>query len=148
MLPRINRLRRRSDVQRVRQQGRRWRHPLAILLVLPTEQMMTQMDEVSDPDCRSLSRFAFSASRRVGYAVSRNRAKRLLRAAVYSNLARIEPGWDCLIIAREETPQASFGEVERAVLQLLSRSRLIAQYPQPAWSQRVGTHDKSNNVPS
>lgn len=98
---------------------------------------MNQMGEVIELVPRPVTRFAFSASRRVGHAVSRNRAKRLLRAAVHSNLASIEPGWDCLFIAREETPQASFSEVERAVNQLLSRSRLVAQYPQFDASQRV-----------
>ena len=107
--------------------GRRWRHPLAILLVLPTKRQTAGMEDVDDLDHRSMSRFAFSASKRVGHAVSRNRAKRLLREAVHLHLSRIEPGWDCLFIARERTPQASFVEVETAVLQLLSRSHLAVQ---------------------
>ena len=129
MLPKRHRLRRRPDVQRVRRQGRRWRHPLAIFLVLPTGKVMNQMDEFAGINGRPLSRFAFSASRRVGHAVSRNRAKRLLRAAVFSNLTEIEPGWDCLLVARERTPHASYGEVQAAVEQLLSRAGMLAKYP-------------------
>lgn len=129
MLPRRYRLQRRPDVQRVRRHGQRRRHPLAILLVLPAEKKMNDLDEVTDLDQRTDSRFAFSASRRVGHAVSRNRAKRLLRAAVQTRLVDIEPGWDCLFIAREGTPHASFNEVETAVTQLLSRAGILAQYP-------------------
>jgi len=99
-------------------------------LALPAEKKMNQLDEVTDLDRRSESRFAFSASRRVGNAVSRNRAKRLLRAAVHSNLTEIEPGWDCLFIAREGASRASYGEVETAVNQLLSRARILAHYQQ------------------
>jgi len=90
---------------------------------------MNQMDELAGSNGRPLSRFAFSASRRVGHAVSRNRAKRLLRAAVFSNLTEIEPGWDCLLIARERTPDASYTEVQSAVKQLLSRAGILADYP-------------------
>lgn len=137
MLPRRYRLRRRPDVQRVRRQGRRWRHPLAILLLMPTEQKMNQMNEVAGLDRRPVSRFAISASRRVGHAVSRNRAKRLLRAAVHSNLTEIETGWDCLLIARQGTPYASYGEVETAVKQLLSRARILIHYPRSDGSRGV-----------
>ncbi len=130
MLPKRYRLRRRLEVQRVMRRGRRRRHPLAILLALPAEKKMNQLDEVTDLDRGSESRFAFSASRRVGNAVSRNRAKRLLRSAVHSNLTEIEPGWDCLFIAREGASRASYGEVETAVNQLLSRARILAHYQQ------------------
>jgi len=98
---------------------------------------MKQVDEVTDLDRRFESRFAFSASRRVGHAVSRNRAKRLLRAAVHSNLTEIESGWDCLLIAREKTAKASYVEVETAVTQLLNRARLLAHYPQSDGNQGV-----------
>lgn len=126
MLPKRYRLRRRLDVQRVRRQGRRLRHPLAILLTSPAVQKMNQTGEGVVPNWPVNSRFAFAASRRVGKAVSRNRAKRLLRAAVNANLTEIAPGWDCLLIAREETPHASYQDVESAVKRLLSRASLLA----------------------
>lgn len=112
MLPPQNRLRRPMDVGRVRLEGRSWRHPLAVLLVLPNEQ--TQV------------RFAFVVSKRVGNAVVRNRAKRLLREAVRLNLAQVEQGWDCVIIARPLLVEASFAETETAVMQLLSRAKITS----------------------
>lgn len=112
MLPKRYRLRRAREVGRLRQRGRAWRHPLAILLV----------ESCTD---EPLSRFAFSASRRVGNAVARNRAKRLLREVVHQHLDEIETGWNCLFIARSLTPDASLAEVETAVLQLLKRARIL-----------------------
>ena len=113
MLPQQHRLKRASDVFLVRRQGRSWRHPLAVLLVRANEQ--------------EVSRFGFVASRAVGKAVERNRAKRLLREVVHSHLPQIAVGWDCLLIARNQLPEASFMEVDTAVSQLLARANLLQQ---------------------
>lgn len=123
MLPQRYRLRRSSDLQRVRALGRGHRHPLAILVANRQEVMPAANGRFS----KNVSRFAFSASRRVGNAVARNRAKRLLREAVRSQIDQIEPGWDCLLIARPQTPAATFAEVETAVRQLLSRSHVLSR---------------------
>ena len=112
MLPQPHRLKRSADLAVVQQQGRSWRHPLCILLVGQGGSKAT--------------RFAFIASRRVGNAVVRNRVKRLLREAVRHHLDEIQPGRDCVWIARPLLPQASFAEVETAVLQLLERSKLLS----------------------
>ncbi len=111
MLPKRHRLRHSADLRRLRQEGRTWRHPLAILIV-----------QANDKD---LSRFAFMASRRVGKAVARNKAKRLLRESIRRHIGEIEIGWDCLIIARSKTPEAQFNQVETAVLGLLDRANLL-----------------------
>ncbi len=111
MLPKRYRLRRSADLEKVRQSGRSWRHPLAILAVGENGQ--------------DVSRFAFIASRRVGNAVQRNRAKRLLREAVQHHLPEIKPGRDCIFIARSPLPQAAFGDVDTAVRQLLRRAKLL-----------------------
>lgn len=112
MLPKPHRLTRSDDVALVRQQGRAFHHPLCILLVQSTD--------------KATSRFAFVASKRVGKAVVRNRGRRLLREAVRLHLDEIQPGWDCVWIARPQLSQASFAEVETAVLHLLTRAKLLA----------------------
>lgn len=113
MLPQPHRLKRSADVTLVQKQGRSWRHPLCILL---SKQGGTQA-----------SRFAFIASKRVGKAVVRNRVKRLLREAVRLHLDDIQPGWDCVWIARPQLSQASFAEVETAVLRLLAQAKLLTE---------------------
>ncbi len=124
MLAKRYRLHRRSDVQRVRQQGRRFRHPLAILLVTRSPVAMNEMPDMIEKNGRLPSRFAFVASRRVGSAVARNRAKRLLREAIHVQMNSIHPGWDGVLIARQATATASFSEVDKAVASLLSRAKI------------------------
>ncbi len=108
---RTYRLRQHNDIQAVRQSGQRCKHPLAILLFKPNQSQN--------------SRFAFIAGRHIGNAVQRNRAKRLLREAVRLHLDEIAEGWDCLFIVRHPTPQATFADVEAAVLYLLKRAHML-----------------------
>ena len=111
MLPKQFRLRQATAVKRVRLHGQSWRHSLTVLLV--------------EPNGLEYSRFGFVASRRVGNAVQRNRSKRLLREAVRPHLSVIQPGWDCLFIARHPLPQASARNVMPAVAHLLVQAGLL-----------------------
>ena len=112
MLQRRVRLRSRTDIQQLFQEGKRWRHPLAVLVIRPNE--------------LAFSRFGFAASRAVGNAVARNRAKRLLREAVRLHWSSLRPGSDCFLIARQATSQAAYLEVEKAVVSLLRRADLLS----------------------
>ena len=71
----------------------------------------------------SLSRYGLSVSKRVGKAVTRNRVKRLLREVL--RLTPLEPGWDIIFIARSGAASANYAELEKSVVGLLSRARLL-----------------------
>jgi ribonuclease P protein component len=105
------RLKHSADIQAVRDARKNWRGSLVILAAhknnLPT------------------SRFAFICSRRVGKAVVRNRVRRLLRESVRTHFNLIEPGWDCLLIARPAIQNASFLDVQTAVFALLGQANLL-----------------------
>lgn len=96
---------------RVRRFGKSHAHPLLVLVALPNETESTH--------------FAVSAGRSVGNAVRRNRAKRLIRAALHTLVSSVAPGWDIILIARKPLASATFTQTQAALQQLLERSRLI-----------------------
>ena len=110
-MQRRHRLRHASDFELLRQHGRRFHHPLFVLVVRAND--------------APISRFGFSASRRVGKATDRNRAKRLMRESVRRYLGRIAVGWDCLFIARQAAAEASLTQMNDAVDQAIDRAHLL-----------------------
>jgi ribonuclease P protein component len=105
------RLRRSSDVKRVYDEGKSWAHPLLVLLVHPNDV--------------GLTRVGVTASRKVGGAVERNRAKRLLREAARHLYPELETkGWDVVLVARPKLVEAKEKEVEKALASLLNRAGL------------------------
>jgi ribonuclease P protein component len=67
-------------------------------------------------------RIGFTASRKVGIAVERNRARRRLKAAVAAILPKAgEPGFDYVVIARSETLTRPFADLLRDLETALKR---------------------------
>lgn len=111
---RAARLRRPADFERVRASGRAWSHPLLVLVVAPGGSTEAQ------------PRIGITASRRVGGAVVRNRARRRLSEAIRLRYHRIQSGWDLVIIVRPAAADAAYDALSSAVETLLARSDLLA----------------------
>lgn len=67
------------------------------------------------------SRFGFVASKKVGNAVVRNRAKRQSRAIVQKNIDQIKRGYDFAVIARYNIKNAAFALMEKDFLNALKK---------------------------
>ena len=112
-MKRHQRLRDRGRFQQVRHEGYSWAHPLLVLCALPND--------------LPYSRFGFTASRHVGKAVARNRARRLMREAVRLGMQRVAAGWDLVFIARSAIVGVGLQEVAPACEALLRRAGLWRQ---------------------
>jgi ribonuclease P protein component len=108
--PKSRRLLRRVDFQRVYSEGAKVPGPYFLLFYLRREE--------AGP-CR----IGLTASRKVGNAVVRNRAKRLLREAVRRNWDAAPEGYDCVLHVRTRMPEASYAEVEAEVLRTMRRAK-------------------------
>ena len=71
------------------------------------------------------NRLGISVSKKVGGSVVRNRTKRLIREAYRLNKYKLRIGYDFIFIARASIKDNSYIEVEKAVLDLMNKFKLI-----------------------
>jgi ribonuclease P protein component len=96
--PTVAHLKRRSDFLRIARDGRKWVAP-GLILQMRSRGMKQRGREPLPP-----IRVGFTASRRVGNAVSRNRVRRRLKSAVREVLAvHAKPDRDYVVIGRTAT---------------------------------------------
>ena len=113
MLPKVLRLQKPGDFERLYKRGRRLssRH-FQVLYSLQKDQ--------------NSSRFGFVVSKKqVKTIVARNRQKRVLRAQVWNFRERLMPGFDIVIQPRSSAFQLSPREKKEEILNLLQKARLI-----------------------
>lgn len=102
------------EIDRVFREATRITYSLGAVLVVRTP-------EGRGPE----GRVAFVAGKRVGGAVARNRAKRVLRAAIRT-LGQTWPGWDVVVLANNKTGAAGAQGVGSALSRVLSKSPMGA----------------------
>ena len=99
----VARLKRRPEFLAVAASRRRWVTPGLILQAAPRPE---------DSRLPPAPRIGFTASRKVGIAVARNRARRRLKAAAEAVLLKSgAPGFDYVAIARSETLTRRFADL-------------------------------------
>jgi len=110
-LRKTERLRLGSDFRKLRFAGRRYQARCMILYVLESQ---------------GQGRAGFSAGRKLGDAVARNRARRLLREAWRLNKHNVKTNLDVMIVARTAAVGRSFGEIEGDLLRVLKSAGAIS----------------------
>lgn len=109
-LPRSRRIVRAAAFRRVYEQGRKW-----------TGRYLVLWQAAGETDH---ARLGVVASRKVGGAVERNRAKRRLREIYRCNQHRWPGAMDVVLIARRDLLEAHHADVERELLRLAERAGL------------------------
>ncbi len=106
------RLSRSEDFKRVRRTGKSYAHPLVVLVAQASE-------------TKEHLKVGIAAGKTTGTAVSRNRAKRLLREAMRDLIPSIASGWDLILIARPALVTATLNDTRSALTNLLTRAKLL-----------------------
>ena len=109
-MKRTYRLRRNSDFQQVRREGKSYASSLIVLAFLPNKLEQT--------------RFGFVVSKRIGKAVTRNKIKRQMREAIRLNVNKIRPGFDVVFIARKPIVNVTYSQIVQTLDLLLKRANL------------------------
>ena len=99
----IGRLKRRAEFLQVAAANRKWVAPGLILQVRRQPSPESSSEQVAPVARLEPVRVGFTASRKVGNSVKRNRARRRLRAVAAKVLPHAEPGMDFVLIARPAT---------------------------------------------
>lgn len=109
--PRSARLRSSSEFRILREKGKVYHGKLMVLSLFPNP-------------TEGISRVGFITSRRVGGAVQRNRARRMMREAVRQDLARLPQNLMLVLIARTSVAMATLDAVQTDWRELLGKARI------------------------
>lgn len=71
------------------------------------------------------SKFGFIASKKVGKATVRNRAKRIVREIIRLNLKTIKPGYEIVFILSPSAPLQTYSNLESEILTALDNANLL-----------------------
>jgi ribonuclease P protein component len=115
-LPRSRRLKQSSDFARAREQGKRLVCGCLIANLRPLAP-------------GSISRLGVVTSKKVGGAVARNRARRLLRESFRLHQHDLPHPADVVLVARPSIVGKKFADVERDFLRALNQARTGAAKP-------------------
>ena len=114
MVSRELRLRRGSEFDRVRHRGRSWSSRFLVLSALANGS--------------EKNRYGFAVGKKVGGAVQRNRAKRVMREAIRELHPQLQQGFDVVVIARNSfTPELKTPEVVSQLASLTRRAALLRE---------------------
>ncbi|BBK35348.1 hypothetical protein STAQ_04260 [Allostella sp. ATCC 35155] len=127
MPPAVGRLTQRSEFLRVAAARRKWAAPGLVLQAC---------ERTDDATAAEPPRVGFTATRKIGGAVVRNRARRRLRAVAAQLLPSLgRAGWDYVLIARDGTVERPFGallgDLETALARVERRRPVAPDAPPP-----------------
>ncbi|WP_090554570.1 ribonuclease P protein component [Natronincola ferrireducens] len=108
-----NRLRKNEDFRKVYRQANSMANKLLILYIRKNDLEYT--------------RAGFTVSKKVGKSVVRSKVKRKMRESYRLNDNKFIKGYDLVFIAREGCKEASFQEIESALLHLMRKKKLLLQ---------------------
>lgn len=106
------RLRKKQDFGKVYRQGRSFANA----------QFVVYWRKQAEPGC---FRLGISASSKLGGAVVRNRMRRKIKEIVRLNAARLQDGFDFILIVRKPALKMTYRELEGSIMHVLRKAGLL-----------------------
>lgn len=103
-------IRRNGEFGRVYARGKSYVNQALVLYVLKTRSKRT--------------RVGLTATKKIGHAVQRNRARRVMRAALSEHLAQNIGGYDIILVARGQTPRLKSTQLSKTLGKLFAKAGL------------------------
>lgn len=107
------RLRKNSDFKYVYNKGKVFKNSLLVMYII-----------VNNED---YNKTGFSISKKVGKSVVRNKVRRKIKECYRLNSNRIKKGYNIVFISRVKAKDATYWEIEKAMLSLFKKSALIEE---------------------
>ncbi|MCT4565165.1 MAG: ribonuclease P protein component [Maledivibacter sp.] len=73
---------------------------------------------------KNITRVGFTASKKVGNSVVRNRSRRLIKESFRNNSSNIKSGYDIVFIARVAIKDAGYHDVEKSLKRVIRKSKI------------------------
>ena len=110
-------IRRNSEFGRVYARGKSYVNPALVMYVLKTRGRNT--------------RVGLTATKKIGHAVQRNRARRVMKAAIDEHLDYNIGGYDLIFVARGMTPKLKSWQLSSVVAKLFAQAGLPDKAKRP-----------------
>lgn len=105
------RIRQNKDYRRIYRSGKRYSNRAGLVYVTPS--------------AKESVRIGFVATKRIGYAFARNRAKRLMKEVYRLHRHELKPHYDAVLLAGAFLTTATYGEAEKALLALWRKAGIM-----------------------
>ena len=79
----------------------------------------------ASPNRMGVNRIGITTSKKIGNAVARNRARRIIRAAFGEQETALNQGWDLVFVARGQTPHSTSPQISAVMRKHLERLGLL-----------------------
>jgi ribonuclease P protein component len=66
------------------------------------------------------TRFGITVTKKIGKAVVRNRAKRLIREVIRQNLQKLKYGYDFVVVSRKKIITASYRDIQEELVRMVN----------------------------
>lgn len=99
---------RNNEFSRIYAKGKSYVHPQLVLYVFKTKKKPT--------------RVGFTATKKIGNAVVRNRARRVMKAALAEHLCPDSVGFDLVLVARGQTPHIKTPQLSKTIGKLFAKA--------------------------